>query len=63
MGATHTWGGVNYANAFNTAMTFSGAACLATGMSLFAKQCWWGLAEQPKLQNASRKLPGGQETI
>lgn len=53
MGATHTWGGVNYANAFNTVMTFSGAACLATGMSLFAQQRWWWLAEQPKWKKAT----------
>lgn len=31
MGATHTWGGVNYANAFNLAMMLVGAGCLALG--------------------------------
>jgi hypothetical protein len=31
MGATHTWGGVNYANAFNAAMTLAGSALLLGG--------------------------------
>lgn len=34
MGATHTWGGVNYADAFNASMTFIGAACLILGAGL-----------------------------
>lgn len=50
MGATHTWNGINYANAFSDIMTVSGAACLTIGMSMLAQQRWWGLAEQPKLQ-------------
>jgi hypothetical protein len=32
MGATHTWSGVNYANAFNLTMTLIGAACLLLGI-------------------------------
>ena len=32
MGATHTWGGVNYADAFNTAMTLAGSVLLLGGM-------------------------------
>lgn len=31
MGATHTWDGVNYAGAFNLAMTIIGAGCLLAG--------------------------------
>lgn len=31
MSATHTWGSVNYADAFNLAMTLIGAACLLLG--------------------------------
>jgi surface polysaccharide O-acyltransferase-like enzyme len=31
MGSTHTWGGVNYADAFNTAMTLIGAALVLGG--------------------------------
>lgn len=31
MGTTHTWGGVNYANAFNLTMTIVGVACLLLG--------------------------------
>jgi hypothetical protein len=35
MGPTHTWGGVNYADAFNTTMTVIGLACLLLGAGLF----------------------------
>jgi hypothetical protein len=35
MGSTHTWGGVNYADAFNTSMTAIGIACLLVGMGIF----------------------------
>ena len=31
MGVTHTWGGVNYADAFNTAMTFIGTTLVLSG--------------------------------
>jgi len=34
MGATHTWGGVNYADAFNLTMTIFGALLLAIGTGL-----------------------------
>lgn len=50
MGATHTWNGVNYADAFNTAMTVSGAACLAIGMGMLAKPRQWALAARTRLQ-------------
>jgi hypothetical protein len=35
-GPTHTWNGVNYADAFNTAMTIIGIACLLIGTGVFA---------------------------
>ena len=35
MASTHTWGGINYADAFNTAMTLSGSALLLLGLGLF----------------------------
>jgi hypothetical protein len=35
MGSTHTWGGVNYADAFNTAMTAIGVGLLLLGAGLF----------------------------
>lgn len=34
MGPTHTWGGVNYADAFNTVMTLAGAAGILGGLGL-----------------------------
>src|SRR5512143_1870991 len=34
MGPTHTWGGVNYADAFDTSMTLVGIACLLLGAGL-----------------------------
>lgn len=35
MGATHTWGGVNYADAFNASMTVAGLLLLILGAGLF----------------------------
>ena len=35
MGATHTWGGVNYADAFNFGMTLSGIGLLLLGAGIF----------------------------
>jgi hypothetical protein len=35
MGSTHTWGGVNYADAFNTAMTIVGIGLLLLGTGIF----------------------------
>lgn len=35
MGATHTWGGMNYADAFNTSMTVIGIGLLFLGVGLF----------------------------
>ena len=38
MGATHTWNGVNYADAFNATMTAVGAACLLFGAALLFRR-------------------------
>jgi hypothetical protein len=35
MGSTHTWGGVNYADAFNTSMTVIGIGLLLLGAGVF----------------------------
>jgi len=35
MGSTHTWGGINYADAFNTSMTLTGLGLLLLGAGLF----------------------------
>lgn len=35
MGPTHTWDGINYANAFNTAMTVIGIGLLVLGTGIF----------------------------
>jgi hypothetical protein len=35
MGATHTWGGVNYADAFNTSMMVIGIGLLLFGAGIF----------------------------
>jgi hypothetical protein len=35
MGSTHTWGGVNYADAFNTSMTVVGIGLLLLGLGFF----------------------------
>jgi hypothetical protein len=37
MGSTHTWGGVNYADAFNTTMTLAGLSCLLVGLWVLAR--------------------------
>ena len=34
MASTHTWEGVNYANAFNTSLTLVGAACVLIGIGI-----------------------------
>jgi hypothetical protein len=36
MASTHTWGGINYADAFNASMTVTGAELLLLGAVLFA---------------------------
>jgi hypothetical protein len=37
MAGTHTWGGVNYADVFNTSMTLIGAACILLGFYLLTR--------------------------
>jgi len=37
MATTHTWGGVNYAEAFNLTMTMAGAGCLLLGALISVK--------------------------
>jgi hypothetical protein len=36
MGASHTWGGVNYADAFHLSMWIVGVACFITGLALLS---------------------------
>ncbi|MBN2548881.1 MAG: hypothetical protein JXB15_06975 [Anaerolineales bacterium] len=36
MGATHTWNGINYADAFNVMMTLVGMVCLLSGAALLS---------------------------
>ena len=48
MGATHTWGGVNYANAFNMLMTTTGLALFMIGV--------WSFLGAKKLDITSHKL-------
>ncbi len=48
MGPTHTWGGVNYADAFNLWMTAAGAACL-----IFGAGVWLKSMRLPRQVNAS----------
>lgn len=38
MGSTHTWGGINYADAFNTSMTVIGVGLLLLGTGLFVSR-------------------------
>jgi len=49
MGATHTWGGVNYADAFNFGMTLSGIGLLLLGAGILVSvdkfKVWAGRSE------------------
>ena len=45
MGATHTWGGVNYADAFNASMTGIGIGLLLFGAALFVP---WEMIKQSR---------------
>lgn len=54
MGATHTWNGVNYANAFNTAMTVVGTGLLFLGAGIFVSVSRvWGTASRLAIQQES----------
>jgi hypothetical protein len=51
MGSTHTWGGVNYADAFNTGMTIVGAALVLGGAGfLFGVEKAMATAVRPQVQ-------------
>ena len=54
MGATHTWGGVNYADAFNTGMTITGIGLLLLGAGfLFRVEKVRVLANRLRVQTRS----------
>ena len=54
MGSTHTWGGVNYADAFNTGMTLAGLGLVLLGAGIFVSEGKvWGLARRLKVQIGS----------
>ncbi|GAB4457574.1 MAG: hypothetical protein OHK0041_22530 [Anaerolineales bacterium] len=47
MASTHTWDGINYADAFNAAMTIAGIGCLLLGVGVFAGvEKAWGMWKQ-----------------
>jgi hypothetical protein len=47
MGSTHTWGGVNYADAFNTSMTMVGIGLLLLGAGIFIRPMLAGIKFSP----------------
>jgi hypothetical protein len=52
MGSTHTWGGVNYAGAFNTAMALIGLGLLLLGAGIFVSMAKvWGSGFRLELKN------------
>ena len=54
MGSTHTWGGVNYADAFNFGMTIIGVGLLLLGAGIFIRvEKAMGLAKQVEVQARS----------
>lgn len=54
MGSTHTWNGINYANAFNTSMTMIGAGLLLLGMGFFVSLAKiWEPADKLEFQKRS----------
>ncbi len=60
MGPTHTWNGVNYADAFNVAMTGLGIACLLFGVGLLIRLTLNALqfgGSAPYLADADVSLP------
>lgn len=54
MGPTHTWNGINYANAFNIAMTTIGIQCLITGTMLLSWQPNWKFIPRPGDSKAAK---------
>jgi hypothetical protein len=55
MASTHTWGGVNYADAFNTAMTMAGIGLLSLGAAMFIN--WSGLLAAFRRPAAAQARP------
>jgi hypothetical protein len=54
MGTTHTWGGVNYADAFNTSMMVIGVGLLLLGVGLFVSGAKvWEMAGRLEFQKRS----------
>jgi len=54
MGSTHTWGGVNYADAFKTAMTLTGLGLLLLGAGIFVSLAKvWETADKLEFQKRS----------
>ena len=54
MGATHTWGGVNYADAFNTGMTITGIGLLLLGVGfIFSMDKIRVLGNRPEVETRS----------
>ena len=58
MGSTHTWDGVNYADAFNTSMTVIGIGFFLLGLALFVP---WATVLRTRL-NETRQLEGTSST-
>ncbi len=52
MGSTHTWGGENYAGAFNTSMTVIGIGLFLLGLTLFIP----GVTVRRTMLNGTRQL-------
>ncbi|MBI5954742.1 MAG: hypothetical protein HY865_24045 [Chloroflexi bacterium] len=57
MGSTHTWGGVNYADAFNTSMTAVGIGLLLLGAGIFIRPMLAGIKFSPTLKQKFAGLP------
>lgn len=53
MGSTHTWNGVNYANAFNATLTVTAAVLFLLGIGLM---CFDRIAAIKSLQTASKSI-------
>ena len=54
MGSTHTWGGVNYADAFNTGMTITGIGLLLLGVGfIFSMDKIRVLGNRPEVETRS----------
>lgn len=56
MGATHTWGGVNYADTFNFTMTVAGVGCLLLG-TIFSIKAWMSSKDIDEVALKTNQLP------